>query len=504
MKKQATRKTRSDDVQWCIDEIVSRVKQIDYWTKENTDSLRAAKGTTQLARPKRSAHSPSVKLIQYERTAKVVRTKLYSNKSKKQSNLASLNYFYNTLNAIKQEIRLTVARHNPALPSIVDSWCIKYPKYSKIIRPLVEDTSKYVNKVRVSVYNKLVSLNKLDADELASELKVLAKNGELEHPIIKFLNLTPVEDTRRKTEISENLSNRKSNKQSYTLGFINRVATECLDSDDFNKLALGIALSTGRRAVEVIYQGTFEAVNSKCILFGGQAKKGRGVVIKPYKIPTLIDTALIIDAVKRLRSTDKYKALKKDLKKIKPEKINKAINTSCSRMLNYTAKRVLDPDTKPKKSLVKFKDSRVIAVQAAILKIMPLPEYKKMDINVFLERFNGHDGFKEFENYQHVTVTDEQEPVPKKEKKINTPINALEQADEAINNTGKKVLGKLHNNVKALAERTGLELTQAFIYKGRKVNGVLEKAGGSLALIKQYMAIPEVADAISQYNKGKS
>lgn len=498
------RKTRSDDVQWCLDEVISRIKQIDYWSKDNTDCLKADKGTHQLARPKRSAHSPSVKEAQYKRIGTLVRNKLYSSKAKKQANLSSLNYFYNSLNTIKQEVRLTVARHNPSLPSIVDDWCVKYPQYSKIIRPLVEDTTKYVNKVRVSVYNQLVSLNKLDADELASELKTLHKKGELEHPIIKFLNLTPAEDTRRKNEISKNLNSRKSDKQTYTLGFISRVTKECLSSSDFNSLVIGVALATGRRAVEVIHQGTFKAVNSHCILFGGQAKKGRGVVVKPYEIPTLIDTGLIVDAVNRLRNTDKYKDLEKELKSIKPEKRNKAINTACSRMLNYTAKRVLDPKTKPKDSLVKFKDSRVIAVQAAILKIMPQPEYKKLDVNVFLERFNGHDGFKEFENYQHVAVTDEQEPEPEEAKPISVSVNALEQADQAINDTGKKVLGKLHTNVKALAERTGLELTQAFIYKGRMIDGTLQKAGGSLALIKQYLAIPEVAEAIETYNKGKS
>ena len=504
MTKKASRKTRSDDVQWCLDEVISRIKQIDYWAKDNTDTLKADKGTHQLARPKRSAHSPSVKKEQYKRVGTLVRNKLYSSKAKKQENLSSLNYFYNSLNTIKQEIRLTVARHNPALPSIVDAWSVKYPQYSDIIRPLVDDTTKYVNKVRVRVYNELVSLNKLDADELASELKVLSKSGDLEHPVIKFLNLTPVEDTRRKSEISENLNKRKSNRQTYTLGFINRVAEECLVSDDFNHLALGVALATGRRAVEVIHQGSFEVVNDNCILFGGQAKKGRGVDIKPYKIPTLINTTLIVKAVKQLRSTEKYKALKKELKNVRPEKINRAINTACARMLNYTAKRVLDPDTKPEDSLVKFKDSRVIAVQAAILKIMPLPKYKKLDVNVFLERFNGHDGFKEFENYQHVAVTDEAEPVPEEKKQTKVSIKALEQADAAINDTGKKVLGKLHNNVKALAERTGLELTQAFIYKGRKVDGELQKAGGSLALIKQYLAMPEVAKAIQSYNKGKS
>jgi len=504
MTKEATRKKRSDDVQWCINEVISRVKQIDYWSKDNTDSLPADKGTLQLARPKRSAHTQSVKEKQYRRIGTLVRNKLYSSKSKKQENLSSLNYFYNSLNTIKQEIRLTVARHNPELPNIIDTWCIKYPKYSEIIRPLTSDTGKYVNKVRVATYNKLVSLNKLDADELASEIKTLAKNGELEHPIIKYLNLTPVEDTRRKNEISNNLNKRKSNKQTYTLGFINRVTEECLASNDFNHLALGIALATGRRAVEVIHQGTFEAVNEQCILFGGQAKKGRGVAVKPYKIPTLINTSLIIEAVKKLRSTRKYQDLKNELKNIKPEKVNKTINAACSRMLNYTAKRTLDPDTKPDDSQVKFKDSRVIAVQIAILKIMPLPAYKKLDINVFLERFNGHDGFKEFENYQHVAITDEPEPKPKEKKPTHTSIKALEQADDAINNSGKKVLGKLHNNVKALAERTGLELTQAFIYKGRKVNGKLEKAGGSLAIVKQYLSIPEVATAITEYNKDKS
>ena len=216
MTKPATRKSRSQDVQNCIDEAISKIHQIDYWTKDNSDSIKASNPAHQLARPKRSAHTASVKDKQYKRLGTTIRNQLFSSKSKSESNLASLNYFYNSLIAIKNEIRLDVARNSPNLPAIVKDWCKQYPQYSKIIKPLVSDKTKYVNKVRVAAYNQLVALNKVDADILASELKTLAKSGGLEHPAIKYLNLTEAENTRRKSAITDNLKARKSDKQTYT------------------------------------------------------------------------------------------------------------------------------------------------------------------------------------------------------------------------------------------------------------------------------------------------
>ena len=486
------------------------IRQIEYWEKENTGELTASNGVHQIARPKRSAHTPSVKDKYFKRVATHVCNELYNSKAKKQESKLELSTFHRYLTKIKNKVRSGIARHNPALPSMVADLCVKYPQYSKLINKLITDKKKHVNKVKAAILSELNAMNKVDADNLYAEIDALSKSGNIEHPIIKYLALTPAQAARRKANISARLTERKTNKQSYTLGFISDLIDTCLDSDNFNELALGVALATGRRSIEVVFRGKFEVKSKNEILFSGQAKKGKGVISKPFVIPVLVDADRIVKAVERMKATDRYNTILADVKSLTDADKNDRINTIVARMLNHTAKRKLTPSLKADESPVKFKDTRVIALQIAILKIMPRKKYSKLDINEFTKRFEGHDSYEEFANYQHISIVDapapvtkEVAPAPATSASVSADTSALSKADDVINGLGSKPLFKLHQRVKDLAHKTGLELTQAFLYKGRKINGATEKAGGSLDLIKKYLAIPEVDAAIKEYNKGK-
>ena len=492
------------DMNHLMADLTSRVKQIDYWKKDNTDSLPAAPNTHQIARPAASAHAPSVKEKQYKRAATHVCNQLYNSKSKSKDSKFALTTYHRYLTRIKNNIRKNIARHNPELPEIMAELMARYPQYSDLLSLMVGDKDKYVNKVKAHILSKLSQVDKVDADELHAEISDLSKNGKIEHPVIKYLALTEAQQQRRKNDIAARLKERKSNKQSYNLGFISRVTDECLDSDNFNELAIGIALATGRRAIEVIYRGNFAVEGSHKIKFSGQAKKGKGVKAEAYTIPTLKSAEKIVEAVEKLRATDKYKELESIISSLPDEERNTQVNTRCARMLNYTVKNLLSPSTKHDDSPVKFKDCRAIALQSAILKIMPLPEYAKLDINEFVLRFQGHDDYEEFANYQDIAVADAPEPAPKVEpvapvKPVGANVAALEGIDDVINAMGKKTLYKLHERVKEWAVRTGAKVEQTPLYKGAKG----DKVGGSLALIKTYLTIPEIAEAVEAYNAGK-
>lgn len=491
--------------------VVDSIKQIDYWQKDNAGELPAAKGVHQRTRPAKSAHTPSVKRKHYKRVADHVMNELYNNKSKKQENKLELSTFHRYLTKIKNNVRSDIARHNPELPATLAALSSKYPQYADLINTMLTDSKKHVNKVKAQVLAKLSSMDKVDADNLYAEINELSRAGKIEHPIIQFLALTPAQASRRKANIAARLVERKTNKQSYTLGFVSELVESCLDSNNFNELALGVALATGRRAIEVVYRGEFRAKGKHEVIFSGQAKKGKGVISKPYNIPVIFDADKIASAVNRLRATDRYKDLIAEVEAMPDSKRNDRINTVCARMLGHTAKRKLTPNIAANESPVKFKDTRVIALQIAILKIMPQKKYSKLDINEFVKRFSGHDGYEEFANYQHISVVEG--PAPKPVKKaapahvsaasVNADISALSAADQVINESKSKPLYKLHERVKELAQRTGLPITQTFLYKGQSVNGVIEKAGGSLDMIKKYLALPVVADSVNHWNAGK-
>ena len=480
---------------------INRIKQVEHWTKGNTGELPALHGAHQIARPKRSAHTASVKEKQHRRTAQHVCNELYNNKARTKAAKLELSTFHRYLTKIKNAIRSDIARHNPELPALLQSLADSYPQYSDLIMSIVTDTGKRATKVKASVVNKLIEMNKVDADELSDKISALAKAGKIEHPIIKYLRLTDTQQTRRKKQIAANLKERKSNKQTYNFGFIERVTNECLESDNFNELALGISLATGRRAIEVIYRGKFTEAGKHKIMFSGQAKKGKGVASAPYSIPTLISAEKIVSAVNKLRASGHYQNMLSDLADVPDEAMNGKINLKCARMLNWTAKKTLDPATDVKDSKVQYKNSRVIALQVAILKIMPNKEYAKLDINEFALRYQGHDHYEEFANYQDIAVIDAPEPVAPVApiKPVGANVAALEAVDDVINAMGKKTLYKLHERVKEWAVRTGAKVEQTPLYKGAKG----DKVGGSLALIKTYLTIPEIAEAVEAYNAGK-
>ncbi|EPA8654248.1 TPA: hypothetical protein NJZ29_004608 [Vibrio parahaemolyticus] len=69
-------------------------------------------------------------------------------------------------------------------------------------------------------------------------------------------------------------------------------------------LAIGIAMSTGRRLTEVMKTAKFKKVDNKTLLFSGQLKtKNRHLFeeLAPYEIPALIDADIILKALQRLR-----------------------------------------------------------------------------------------------------------------------------------------------------------------------------------------------------------
>lgn len=511
------RKSPNQDVNKMIDEVINKIQQIDFWTETNTGCYPAIEGVKQLARPKRSAHTDGEKRKQYARLAKRVRTQLYAHAAKKETNKLSLRSYANALKKINKKIRLDVARNHPALPSLVDQWIAEYPQYSDIIRPIIEDKTKYVKKTRTAAVKNLIALRKVDSSELAEKIIDASDAGLMEHPCVNMLERKPAitksERLELKADEAKRLQGRKDGtigKRSYSLGFIDRITAECLDSSDFNELVIGVALATGRRGIEVIHGGSFKVVSEKSIKFSGQAKKGRGVKSKPYNIPVRFSAQKIVDAVDRLRSTKNYMRVlntiaekEQEAGKAMPEYHLEWVNYSCARMLNYTVKNLL-ADNDSDKKLVKFKDTRAIAVKVARLKIQPTT--KITDDNEFVKKYAGHDGYAEFANYEHINIIDEpeQEVKPKAIAPASAPVDVLSAADKAVNDFGSKPVAKLHEKVKALAERTGWELTQSFIYKGKKDdNGDIQKAGGNLAVVKKYLAIPAVAKAVAAYNKDK-
>lgn len=113
--------------------------------------------------------------------------------------------------------------------------------------------------------------------------------------------------------------------------------------DGWQKVALGVALATGRRSYEVFYLSSFEAKAGRKIKVTGFAKKKAGEYGREsVTIPCLADPKLVEEAVERLRSCERIATLTSriDLVDSYDEK-NEILNNSVHKQSNDCASRVL-------------------------------------------------------------------------------------------------------------------------------------------------------------------
>lgn len=507
-----------------IDELVYRTKQIDFWTNDNGDIEESIPtGVKLFKKPKNSAGAPSVKAKYYERAATHLKNNLYESQSRKHDKL-ELTTYSRYMSRARVAIRERVSRHAHDVFQKIEALQAEYPEYAEMLAPIITDEQRRVTEVTRKVAAKLLEEDTARSDDLRAILITMSKNGELEHPIIKYMQISENDSARIMLKKGKRLSEKKENAPIYFIDDLLNVANQALESSSTYDLAVGVALSTGRRAIEVMYQGEFKAIGDYEIEFSGQAKRGKGVDTDSYIIPTVIKTDKIVEAVTKIRTSSQFEKLEEKLAEIEEEKgslsiieRNEHINVATARMLNYSAKKLLDPNTPQEESDVQFKDTRVLALQIAIKRIRETSKTKG-DLNVFVKNFQGHQNFKELENYMHIEVTEDAKKadrnVIKEEKtrdiEITTDLadyKVFDQADDFLNKLNKKPLWKLHQRVKEWTAKhahiVGIRVNQTILYKGNKSLNI-EKCGGSLKLISEYLAIPVVAAAMKEFNGGES
>ena len=96
--------------------------------------------------------------------------------------------------------------------------------------------------------------------------------------------------------------------------WVKEKANELLTKEEpsLSDLAIGIAIASGRRPTEVMKSAKLKAVNDATLLFTGQLKtKNRHLFeeIKPYEIPSLIKSEVVVKALRKLRKMTKKEVL---------------------------------------------------------------------------------------------------------------------------------------------------------------------------------------------------
>lgn len=160
------------------------------------------------------------------------------------------------------------------------------------------------------------------------------------------------------------------------------------------KLALGIALATGRRSIEVIYKSKFAVAPNRTIKITGFAKKKNGLENISVTVPCLASPALVVDAVNRMRNHSRIRDLnaRADAANSNDEKseiINNSVHAQTAdtatdilgKLLQNTSGNILEPRGKMNR-IATLKTARDLYINCAFI------EYKKSEMgNLKIDAF---------------------------------------------------------------------------------------------------------------------
>jgi hypothetical protein len=128
------------------------------------------------------------------------------------------------------------------------------------------------------------------------------RSGEREHLARKYLNFSEAEWAAMHALTEEGRQQRLEGQQLLDDpdGIVARGA-DLLRSPRWEDIAVGLAVTTGRRLTEILKTAVFHPLSAYTVQFEGQLKQ-KAELLAPYEIPTLVEADLVIEATRRVRS----------------------------------------------------------------------------------------------------------------------------------------------------------------------------------------------------------
>ena len=230
----------------------------------------------------------------------------------------------------------------------------QYPLWSNDIGSL-DNTDDHA----VIEAHKALTAKMADYEDPYNDLKPVI----LDHEIMRWLKIDSAHKQMMADDAQKAVDHKKSNtinvSHQWLISTINRLLTpDTSKAISYSYLAVGIAFATGRRAVEVVYQGRYKKVGEYELEFSGAAKKRGGAdYSRTYTIYTLVPADLVMSAIELLKKQPEIIALD-EFDKLPETKRNTAIGQKTGKTLGKAAKRVWQDESRV------FKDSRAVWARA--------------------------------------------------------------------------------------------------------------------------------------------
>ncbi|TOE71908.1 hypothetical protein CGJ36_22740 [Vibrio parahaemolyticus] len=428
--------------------------------------------------------SEKTKLI--TRAATKFKTKLHDDKRRKDATRIALSTYRKYMTMARAAVTEQNWKHH-SLEQQIERLAKKHPQYAEQLVAI--GAMDNITELRLAHRDLLKGIK--DNDEAFEDIRSM----KLDHEVMRHLTLPSAQKARLAEEAAEALTEKKTstvdiNYHELMAGVVELLTkkTKTVGSDStysFSRLALGIGLATGRRSIEILKQGEFKKVDEQRLEFSGQAKKRGGAdYSETYTIYTLVDSDLVLMALKNLRELPEVRALD-EYDQLGEIKRNDAINKRCAKTLNQTAKQFFSSDERV------FKDSRAIWARLAYeLFFQRDPRWKKKDEDVFWQEMLGHEDIETQKAYKQFKVdySEPEQPVHKPGK-FKSRAEALAALDSHEDITTRSSMAKIHDWVKErIAEDPEANITQSLITRelgsGRKViKDYLDLADDALAVV---------------------
>ncbi|WML90789.1 protelomerase family protein [Thiothrix lacustris] len=390
---------------------------------------------------------------------------------------------------LKNKMRDKNMRHH-SLPIVIARYKKQYPAYTTLLDRLNTEDANTAGLIRL----KLIELAQENTDQMAYAAFTKIKT---DHEATRHLFVDHMEKAILEREQAESLNYRKTHTIKINPDSVTALITALLTEMTWRKnkkppyshLAIGLALATGRRAVEVLYTGAFETTdNNALLLFTGQAKKRPGMAqTEKMLIPILADADIILAGLAQLRASPEMVSLHKRAKAQPTEREGRAEINRTAANLNSAIKRMFGDN-------FTFKDTRAIYSRMVCDRFFRTGIWKDVDEDEFFRQILGHDDYDTIKSYKRIQLD-------KDGINLSTFANQVDMADDlvdAIQNLDLSKQGRgmnsIHQFVCFIVENApGTPITQTLLNK---------KAGELLQRLKsQNIAIPEHLASVKAFGR---
>lgn len=423
---------------------------------DEVEKIDSDEGTSRAEKTKRIA-----------RLAGRIKTKLYEDKRRAPEDKLKASSYRRYLTKLRNAVQARNWRHH-SIEETCRRFAKHHPEYAEQVLEMAELTD--IVPLRLA-YRDLKNQIKRDGNEAAY---VEAKGMKIDHEIMRHLNLPSVTRDQLADTAAHVLENKAVNTISIDYRWYVRTAAEMLASNVFSHLALGLAMATGRRAIEVLSQGRFKKAGEFELEFSGQAKQRMGVDYgSSYRIYTLVAADVVLDALARMRSLPECAALQD----MDPTEVNRRT----AKTLNVLTKRVFDDQERV------FKDSRAIWARIVFESHFNSdPRWARKSAEVFWREMLGHEDLETQESYKQfkISYSDEEEAAP---ARFSSRLEGLRSLDSDSRISGRASLERIHAWVKSAVE------ADPFVKINQRAISV--NVGSYRPNIKEYLEI--AAEALS-------